>query len=126
MLSGSQRGVRLLPPGLSVALAMLGALLLSAYGYRHRLLVAIHDPMQWADEPIARSELLRQLGSDALLGVSVAALTWLVLLMLLPLGRWRWLRLSGLLLFGILTVGHLAGPLQLPQVRAHKAEQRRA
>ena len=41
MLSGSQRGVRLLPPGLSVALAMLGALLLSAYGYRHRLLVAI-------------------------------------------------------------------------------------
>ena len=81
MLSGPQRGVRLLPPGLSVALAMLGALLLSAYGYRHRLLVAIHDPMQWADEPIARSELLRQVGSDALLGGSVAALAWLVVVL---------------------------------------------
>lgn len=104
MLSGSQRGVRLLPPGLSVALAMLGALLLSAYGYRHRLLLAIQDPTQWADEPIARSELLRQLGSDALLGVSVAALTWLVLLLLLPLGRWRWLRRSGLLLLSLLLV----------------------
>lgn len=101
-MQSRERAQKMLPPGLSVALAMLGALLLSAFSYRHRLLVAVQDPTQWADDPISQAELYRQLGSDAMLGVSVAALTWLVVIGLLPLGRSRWLRAGGLLLMSVL------------------------
>ncbi len=66
MRYGSARKQQHLPGGLSVALAMLGALLLSAYSYRHRLLLAISDPTQWADDPVPKSDLFpRQLGTDA-------------------------------------------------------------
>jgi len=98
MQSDSEGAKQHLPPGLGVALAMLGALLLSAYSYRYRLLLAVQDPTQWADEPISRAELFRQLGSDAAVGITVGALTWLVLLVLFPLGRSVWLRRGGLLL----------------------------
>lgn len=97
MRSESARKQQHLPGGLSVALAMLGALLLSAYSYRHRLLLAISDPTQWADDPVPKSDLFRQLGTDALLAVSISALMWLVVLVLQPLGRSAWLRRSGLL-----------------------------
>ncbi len=97
MRSESARQQQHLPGGLSVALAMLGALLLSAYSYRHRLLLAISDPTQWADDPVPKSDLFRQLGTDALLAVSISALMWLVILVLQPLGRSAWLRRSGLL-----------------------------
>lgn len=92
----SVRAQPMLPPGIGVALAMLGALLASACSYRHRLLVAIQDPTQWADDPISRGELYRQLGSDAMLALCVAAMTWLVVLALLPLSRMRALRVLGL------------------------------
>lgn len=92
MRSVAQRSEQQLVPGLSVALAMLGALLAGSCGYRLRLSAAIQDPMQWADEPVAKVDLLRQLGSDALLSLCVAALVWLFALGLGRLGRGSWLR----------------------------------
>ncbi len=113
MRSVAQRSHKQLAPGLSVALAMLGALLAGSYGYRLRLLCAIQDPMQWADEPVTQADLFRQLGSDALLSVSVAAVVWLGGIGLGLLLRASWQRRLGLGLLSVLLL--LCGMLSQAQ-----------
>ena len=69
--------MRTLPrrPGRRAALAVLGALLLSAVAYRLRLAGALRDASSgWAGEPIKPTAVLRQTGADALLAIAVGAL----------------------------------------------------
>lgn len=61
-------------PGWRAALAVLGALLLSAVAYRLRLAGALRDASSgWAGEPIQSAAVLRQTGADALLAIAGAA-----------------------------------------------------
>lgn len=62
-------------PGGRAALAVLGALLVSAVAYRLRLAQALADPgAGWGGEPVAGRAVLRQLGADAMLAAGGAAL----------------------------------------------------
>ncbi len=77
--------------GGQAALAVLGALLVSAVAYRLRLTQALRDPAAgWGGEPVPWLAMLRQLGADAMLAAGGAALV-LALAQLgsrLP-GRWQ-------------------------------------
>src|SRR5262245_11088136 len=61
--------------GLRTAVAVLGALLVSALAYRLRLAGVLRDPLAgWGGEPVAPLLVLRQLGADAALAICGAAL----------------------------------------------------
>jgi len=81
---------------LRMALALFAALLFSSFAYRQRLLSVSHNPLLWADEPLDRAFFLRQLGSDAALCLSAAALLWLFALLGSSVSRSVWLRRVGL------------------------------
>lgn len=94
--------------GLCPALAVLGALLVSAVAYRLRLAGALHDSTAgWGGEPVALGAVLRQLGADAMLAVSGAALVLAAAQVgtAVP-GRWARLGSGGGL--GLVVVGLLA------------------
>ncbi|MFO0573662.1 MAG: sulfatase-like hydrolase/transferase [Polyangia bacterium] len=90
--------------GLASAGAVLAALLVGAVAYRLRLAEALHDPRQWAGEPVAPSLVLRQLVPDALLSLAVVGVGLLVAQAGARLGS-RWPRLrqaAGLSIWAVL------------------------